>query len=389
MINFEFRNPTKIIFGTETEQQVGKEAAAYGKKVLLHYGGGSIKQTGLYDRVTASLEAAGLEVIELSGVKPNPRLSLVREGIELCKLHSIDLILAVGGGSVIDSAKAIGVGAVYSGDVWDFFTGKQEPKGSLPVAVILTIPAAGSESSPGSVITQEEGGYKRAFNSSHSYPVFSILNPELAVTLPAYQIACGTTDILAHMIERYFTNVTHVDLTDHLLEGAMRTIIRQAPRLLEHPDDYDTWAEVMWTGTIAHNNLLDTGRIGDWASHDIEHELSGKFDIAHGAGLAIIIPAWMKYVYTHDIERFVRFAVMVMDVELDINDPIQTVTEGIYRLESHFRRMGVPVRLSEAGIDESSFEEMADKGSASGTKSVGNFVKLGRDDMLKIFALAR
>lgn len=389
MIDFTFQNTTKILFGSGREREVGKEASAFGSRILLHYGGGSIRRSGLYDRVLDSLKEAGLEVFELSGVKPNPRLSLVREGVRICREQHIDLILAVGGGSVIDSAKAIGVGAVYDGDVWDFYTGKSIPEASLPVATVLTIPAAGSESSTGSVITNEEGGFKRAYNSPHSYPVFSILNPELAYTLPRYQIACGTADILAHMIERYFTNVKHVGITDELLEGGMRNIIRYAPRLLEDPKDYDTWSEVMWTGTIAHNNLLDTGRIGDWASHDIEHELSGMFDIAHGAGLAIIIPAWMKFTMSHDQSRFVQFAVQVMGVPSDPEDPEGVAKEGIRRLEEHLVRMGLAVRLSEVGITEDSFEQLADKGTAGDTKSFGNFVRIGRDEFLKILSLAK
>jgi alcohol dehydrogenase YqhD (iron-dependent ADH family) len=385
MVNFDYQNPTRIIFGKGAENDVGKYAASFGKKVLLHYGGGSIKKTGLYDKVTASLKAAGLEVRELPGVKPNPRLSLVREGIKICREENIDLILAVGGGSVIDSAKAIGTGTVYDGDVWDFYSGKAEPKASKPVAVVLTIPAAGSESSPGTVITNEDGGYKRAYNSNHSFPAFSILNPELAFTLPEYQIACGTADIFAHMIERYFTNAKNVDLTDKLLEGAMRNIIQHAPRLLDNSNDYDTWAEVMWTGTVAHNNMLDTGRIGDWASHDIEHELSGMFDLAHGAGLAIIIPGWMKYVYKHDLNRFVQFAAQVWFVEPDYNNPERTALEGIYRLEAHFKRMGMAVRLSEVDITRDSFEEMADKATSGDTKTLGNFVKLDKKAILEIF----
>lgn len=388
MINFDYQNPTRIIFGRDSENKVGELAAEYGKKVLLHYGGGSIKKNDLYDKIVLSLKAAGLEVHELPGVKPNPRLSLVRKGIEICHDKQIDLILAVGGGSVIDSAKSIGVGADYDGDVWDFYTGKAEPKGATPVATVLTIPAAGSESSTGSVITNEDGGFKRVCNSNFMFPVFSILNPELAFTLPEYQISCGTADIFAHLIERYFTNVKNVELTDRLIEGAMRNIVHHAPRLLQNPKNYDTWAEVMWTGTMAHNNILDTGRIGDWASHDIEHELSGMFDIAHGAGLAIIIPAWMKYVHNHDVHRFVQFATMVWSAEMDFNEPVKTALEGIYRLEAHFKRMGMNTRLSEVGIKPDSYEAMADKATDGDTKTVGNFVKLDKEALLEIFSLA-
>lgn len=388
MINFEFQNTTRIIFGKDTEKKTGGYAKGYGKRVLLHYGGGSIRKTGLYDRVIESLKAEGIELFELSGVKPNPRLSLVQEGIKLCRDNKIDLILAVGGGSVIDSAKAIGVGVPYKGDVWDFFSGKADPKETLPVATILTLPAAGSESSSSCVITKEDEGLKRSFDTPVIYPVFSILNPELYFTLPDYQIACGTTDIMAHMIERYFTNVEHVDLTDHLIEGAIRVVLKHAPRLLENRENYDSWAEVAWTGSLAHNNLLHTGRIGDWASHMIEHELSGMFDIAHGAGLAIIIPAWMKYTMNHDVERFAQFAVRVFDVEMDFKQPELTAREGIRRLEDHFRRMGLAVRLSDVGIKEDSFEKMADIATDSGKNETGNFVKIDRNAILEIFSLA-
>jgi hypothetical protein len=378
MINFEFQNTTKIIFGKDTEQKTGEFASSYGKRVLLHYGGGSIRKTGLYDRVVASLKAEGLEIFELSGVKPNPRLSLVQEGIKLCRDKQIDLILAIGGGSVIDSAKAIGVGVPYKQDVWDFFSGKADPETTLPVATVLTLPAAGSESSSSCVITKEDEGLKRSFDTPVCYPVFSIMDPELFFTLPDYQIACGTADIMSHMIERYFTNVDHVDLTDHLIEGALRVVLKHAPRLLENKEDYDSWAEVAWAGSLAHNNLLHTGRIGDWASHMIEHELSGMFDIAHGAGLAIIIPAWMKYTLSHDVQRFAQFAVRVFDVEMDFKQPEVTAREGIRRLEEHFRRMGLAVRLSDVGIREDSFENMADIATDSGKKEAGNFVKIDK-----------
>ncbi len=388
MNNFDFLNPTRIIFGKGRETEAGRYAAAYGKKVLLHYGGGSIKKTGLYDRITKSLKDAGLDYSELAGVKPNPRLSLVREGIEICRKQNIDLILAVGGGSVIDSAKAIGIGTGYSGDVWDFYTGKAAPETSVPVATVLTIPAAGSESSQGSVITNEDGGLKRPCNAACMFPVFSICNPELAFTLPPHQVANGTADIYAHMHERYFTNVENVDLTDRLIEAGMRNIIHHAPRLIDNPRDYNTWAEVMWTGTIAHNNILDTGRIGDWGSHDIEHELSGMFDIAHGAGLAIIIPAWMKYTLKHNIEKFAQLAERVFFVERDYNNPEKTAVEGIFRLEQHFKRMGMAVRLSEVGIAKDSFEEMAEKATNGSSASLGNFVKLDKNAIVKILELA-
>ena len=388
MDNFEFCNPTKIVFGKGTEAQVGKEAAAYSKKILLHFGGGSIKSSGLYDRVTASLKAAGVEWVELGGVKPNPRLSLVHEGVKLCKAHGLGLVLAVGGGSVIDSAKAIAMGAVIDHDVWDFYMGKGAPTSALPVATILTLPAAGSESSTGTVITKEEGWLKRAVNSELIYPRFSILNPELAMTLPPFQVACGAMDISAHLMERYFTNVKNVSFTDRLIEGTLKTIMRQAPRILANPQDYDAWSEFMWAGTIAHNNLLNTGRIGDWASHDIEHEISGIYDVAHGAGLAVVFPAWMKHVLHHDLDRFVQWAVRVWNVELDVFNPEAVALEGIARMEAFFTSLGVGTRMKDLGITDDRIDEMAEKCTDGDTRTVGNFVKLDRAAVAKILRLA-
>ena len=388
MDNFEFCNPTKIVFGRGTEAQVGKEAAAYSKKILLHFGGGSIKSSGLYDRVTASLKAAGVEWVELGGVKPNPRLSLVHEGVKLCKQYGLGLILAVGGGSVIDSAKAIAMGAVIDHDVWDFYLGKGAPVAALPIGTVLTLPAAGSESSTGTVITKEEGWLKRAVNSELIYPRFSILNPELAMTLPPFQVACGAMDISAHLMERYFTNVKNVSFTDRLIEGTLKTIIRQAPRILANPQDYDAWSEFMWAGTVAHNNLLNTGRIGDWASHDIEHEISGIYDVAHGAGLAVVFPAWMKHVLHHDLDRFVQWAVRVWNVELDVFNPEAVALEGIARMEAFFQSLGIGTRMKDLGITDDRIDEMADKCTDGDTRTVGNFVKLDRAAVAKILRLA-
>jgi alcohol dehydrogenase len=388
MDDFIFRNPTKIVFGKGTEKFTGREAANFGKRVLLHYGGGSIKKSGLYNTVVTSLLDAGINITELGGVKPNPRLSLVREGIRICREDKIDLILAVGGGSVIDSAKAISIGVYYDGDVWDFYTGKADAKKALPIGTVLTIPAAGSESSDGSVITNEEGDYKRPYGSSLIYPVFSILNPELAFTLPDFQVACGIADMTAHLLERYFTNSSPVGLTDRLLEGTMKNIIDYAGNVLENRQDYDAWAEIMWSGTIAHNNMLNTGRVGDWASHEIEHELSGIYDIAHGAGLAVVFPAWMKYTYKHDIKRFVQWAVRVWNVEQDFRSDEETVLAGIARFEEFLQSLGLAVRLDGVGIDETRLEEMADKCSAGDTITKGSFVKLGKADILNILRLA-
>lgn len=389
MINFEYLNPTKIIFGKGNEKRVGNEVIQYGKRILLHYGGGSIKKSGLYDTVVKSLEEAGVYFIELSGVKPNPRLSLVKEGIKLCRDNDIDFILAVGGGSVIDSAKAIAVGVKYQGDVWDFYEGKAVPTETLPVGVILTIAAAGSECSKSSVITNENGWYKRGLNVELIRPRFAILNPELTFTLPPYQTACGIADIMAHIMERYFTQVDNVELTDRLCEATLKTVIGNAAKVIREPDNYDARAEIMWAGTNAHNDLLSTGRISDFGSHAIEHELSGIYDVAHGAGLAVVFPAWMKYVYKNNIDRFVQFAVRVWNVEQYFDDPERTALEGIQRLESFFKSIGLPVTLKELNIPDDRLEEMAEKCRKGSDGTTGNFVKLNKEDILNILKLAR
>jgi alcohol dehydrogenase YqhD (iron-dependent ADH family) len=388
MRDFTYRNPTKIIFGQGAEARLGEEAREASPRALLHYGGGSIKRTGLYDRLVTSLRASGVSFVELPGVKPNPRLSLVREGIRLCREEKIGLVIAVGGGSVIDSAKAIAAGVPYAGEVWDFFVGKAAPQAALPIGVVLTIPAAGSEASTGSVITNEEGWNKRYFNSEHVYPRFSILNPELAFTLPRDQAANGVADIMSHLMERYFTNVKPVELTDRLIEATLRTVIDAAPRVLAKADDYDAWAELMWSGTIAHNNLLDTGREGDWGSHDIEHELSGAYDIAHGAGLAAIFPAWMKYVLPHDPARFLQFAVRVWGVDQSFQSPERSAREGIGRLESFWSSIGLATRLSDMGIGSDRFGELAAKCTDGGSRKVGRFVPLGAAEVEAIYRLA-
>lgn len=385
MDNFTFVSPTKIIFGRDTENQVGSEVKQYGNKVLLHYGGGSIKLSGLYDRVITSLKVAGMDIVELQGVQPNPRLSLVKEGIEICRENDIDVILAVGGGSVIDSAKAIALGVPYDGDVWDFFEGKAKPKETIPVGVILTLPASGSEASSNSVITNEIGWLKKGLNSNVVRPRFAIINPELTFTLPPYQTICGVADIMAHVMERYFTNTTNVDFTDRLCEATLKTIIHNAPIVLEDPKNYEARANIMWASTIAHNDLLSTGRIGDWASHRIEHELSAIYDVAHGAGLAVIFPAWMRYVYKHDIDRFIQFAVRVWNIEHDYYYPERTALRGIESLESFFKAIQLPTTLTELNVNGDKLEEMAEKCTKNDTAPVGNFVKLYQQDVLKIY----
>jgi alcohol dehydrogenase YqhD (iron-dependent ADH family) len=387
MKNFVMELPTKIIFGRGTEMKIGAEASVYSKKALLHFGSSSAEKSGLLERVRTSLREAGVSWVELGGVKPNPVLSLVRRGIELCRNENVGIVIAVGGGSVIDSAKAIAMGVPYAGDVWDFYTWSAEPRCALPVCSILTIAAAGSEASPGSVITNEEGALKRACNADCIYPKFSILNPELAFTLPKNQVANGIADIMAHLMERYFTNVDHVDYTDSLIEATLRTVRIQGPKVLADPRDYDAWAELMFAGCMAHNNLLDRGRIGDWASHMIEHELSGLYDIPHGAGLSIVFPAWMKYTLAHDKARFERFAREVWEVREA--DQHACALEGIARLEAFWKGLGLPVRLSDLGIGLERISEMAAKATGGDAFTQGQFVKLKSTDIESIFRIAQ
>lgn len=389
MLNFEFENRTKIIFGKKVEEQVGALVSANAKKVLLHYGGGSIKKSGLYDRVVNSLQEAGVEYVELGGVVANPRVSLVREGIKLCREEQVDFILAVGGGSVIDSAKGIAAGFYYQGDVWELYMREGTFDECLPIGVVLTIPAAGSESSGGSVVTNEDGLWKRDIGSLNLRPVFALLNPELTYTLPNYQTACGISDMLAHVMERYFTRVIKVDLTDRLAEAIMKSVIKQAHIINQSPDDYDARAEIMWAGTLAHNDLVGTGRQGDWASHGIEHELSGIYDIAHGAGLSIVFPAWMKHVYKSDIPRFAQFANRVFDIEINTMNLEETAIKGIEAMENFYGLIGMPTRLSQVNIDETRFNEMANKATNDGTTTMGSFVPLTKADIMAIFEFAK
>lgn len=388
MIAFNYYNPTEIIFGRGRHEEVGEQIRKRGgKKVLFHYGGGSIKRSDLYEQICHSLEEAGLSFVELGGVRPNPRVSLVREGIRLCREENVDYVLAVGGGSVIDSAKAISAGMFYAGDVWDFYLRKAEVQRALPIGVVLTIPAAGSETGGGSVITNEDGDFKRDYISNLLMPQFAILNPELCRTVPQNQISAGSADILAHVMERYFTNTPRTDFIDRLCEGAMRSVMLSAVRVKKAPNDCDAWSELMWGGTIAHCGLLGAGRVQDWASHNIEHELSAKYGIAHGTGLAIIFPAWMKYVYKVNPGRFVQFAVRVMDVDISFDSQEEIALEGIARVENFFRSLDLPVRLHEAGIGTDDFDELARKACDRGT--FGGFMKIGYDDVISILKLAQ
>lgn len=390
MKDFNYCAPTRVIFGKNTELEVGKALKNAGAtRVLMQYGGGSIKKSGLYDRVIKAIRDEGIELFELGGVQPNPHLSLVRKAIEIVREQKIDYLLAVGGGSAIDSTKATAVGAVYDGDVWDFYCGKAVPKKAMPVGVVLTIPAAGSEGSNSSVITNEDGWIKRGLGCDLTRPAFAIYNPELTYSLPAYQTAAGATDIMAHIMERYFTNEPDVDMTDRLCESVLKTIIRQAPVAVKEPDNYVARAEMMWASTVAHNDFLSCFRVGDWSSHQLSHELSGMYDATHGAALAVAFPAWMTYVYKHDVQRFCRFAVEVMGVEMDFFHPEETALKGIAALRAFFKSIGMPTTLSELGVPEDKLDVLADKVKRGADGTTGQFVKLTRDDCLKIYQLMR
>ncbi len=387
MNNFNFYSPTFFVFGKERENEAGKYVKRFGgTNVLLHFGGGSVVKSGLLDRVKTSLKVENIRFTELGGVQPNPRSGLVYEGVGICKREKIDFILAIGGGSVIDSAKAIAIGALYDGDFWDFYTGKNIEK-ALPVATILTISAAGSEGSAGSVITHENGMLKRAANGDALRPAFSILNPELTCTLPNYQTACGATDMMAHVMERYFTNTKDVEITDRLCEGVLLTIIKETPKALADPSNYESRANIMWAGMVAHNDICGVGRDQDWSSHNMEHELSGLYDVAHGAGLAVMFPAWMKYVMHHDIQRFAQFAVRVWGCEMDFQNPENTARQGIEKMEQFFASIGMPVRFSELGAKAEDIPVLV-KTMGLGKNTLGSFVKLTEEDVRKIYELA-
>ncbi|MCL2646850.1 MAG: iron-containing alcohol dehydrogenase [Phycisphaerales bacterium] len=392
MLNFEFSAPTKLVFGRDTHKQIGERLKPYAKKVLLHYGGQSIKKSGLYDQVVASLKASGVSFVELGGVVPNPRVSLVREGVAICRKENVDLILAVGGGSVIDSAKTIAIGHYYDGDVWDFFTGKAVPTKALPVATILTLPAAGSEVSDSSVISDDANQQKLSCGGECMSPIISVMNPELFMTLPKNQIANGVADMMSHIFERYFTNTLQTDVTDGLCETLLKTIMKNALIVIDDPKNYDAWCEVGFAGSLAHNNLVGLGREQDWACHMMEHELSAIYDIAHGAGLAILTPNWMKYVYKTNIGMFVQFATNVMGVEGSFRTPDAIVLEGIARLSEFFNKMGLPATLRDVGIDEKNLDLMAKKstGVAYGqTESpLGGLKPLAWQDVKEIMKLS-
>ena len=389
MENFTFYSPTYFVFGKDEENNTGKYVKRFGgSRVLIHYGGGSVVRSGLLERVKRSLEAEGISYVELGGVRPNPRSGLVYEGIELCRKEKVDFVLAVGGGSTIDSSKAIAAGTVYDGDFWDFYQGKDVEK-ALPIGTVLTIAAAGSEGSPDSVITKEEGMLKRGGHGEALRPSFSILNPALTQTLPAYQTACGITDIMAHLFERYFTNTTDVEVTDRMIEGLLSTMIHEAPKVMENPDDYQARANIMWAGMMAHNNSCGVGRNQDWTSHDIEHELSALYDCAHGAGLAVVMPAVFTYNRNHDVMRFAQAAVRVWGCQMDFDHPEKTAEAGIEALRNFLSSIGMPKNFEELGAGEEDIEKMAHSACFGDVRkgTLGGFVELHQKDVENIYRL--
>lgn len=391
MFGFEYYTPTKVVFGRGAEAEVGRLAREQGAtKVLVHFGT-SERLRPVIERVCTSLDEAGIAHVELGGVVPNPRLSLVRKGIELVRAEGVDFILAIGGGSPIDSAKAIAYGAADDGDVWDFFEGKRAAKACLPLGSVLTIAAAGSEMSNSCVITKDEGGVKRPYDDDLARPRFTVMNPELTMTLPDYQTACGCTDIMMHTMERYFTQGGNMQITDALAEGLLRTVAKNALVLRDDPSDYDARAEVMWASSLAHNGLTGCGCDGgDFASHMLEHEMGGMFDVAHGAGLAAIWGSWARYVYKDCLDRFVKFAVNVWDVDPTAGSGEDVALAGIEAQEGFYRAIGMPTSFAELGIDptEEQIVAMAKSCSEATGDSAGSARVLHEADMVNIYHMA-
>ena len=388
MFDFKYYTPTKVVFGRNTEARVAELIREFGgSRVLIHYGGGSVVRSGLLKKVTDTLDKAGIPYVTLGGAVPNPRLSLVYKGIELCKKEGVDFLLAVGGGSAIDSAKAIGYGVTNEGDVWDFYDYKRKATACLPLGVILTLAATGSEMSDSSVITKEEGWIKRGYSSDFARAKFAIMNPELTMSLPDYQTACGCADIMMHTMERYFTNGGNMEITDSMAEGLLRTVMTNAEILVKDPKNYEARAEVMWAGSLSHNGLTGCGNDGgDWMTHKMEHELGGLYDVAHGAGLAAIWGSWARYVYRDCLPRFRRFAVNVMGVE-PVGTDEEIALRGIEAMEDFYRRIHMPTNLRELGVNptEAEFADMAHKCAVGVNGAKGSAKLLHEADMLAIY----
>ncbi|MBS5911312.1 MAG: iron-containing alcohol dehydrogenase [Paenibacillus macerans] len=386
MDNFVFRNPTKLIFGKNQLEALKTEVPAYGKKVLLVYGGGSIKRSGLYDKVLAVLGEIGAEVTELAGVEPNPRLSTVRRGVELCKTKGIELVLAVGGGSVLDCSKAIAVGAKFDGDIWDIVDRKAAATAALPLGTVLTMAATGSEMNGGSVITNEATQEKQGWGSPFAFPAFSILDPQNTFSVPKDQTVYGMVDMMSHVLEHYFHKATNTPLQDGFCEALLRTVIETAPKLIADLESYEHRETILLCGTMALNGVLNMGYSGDWATHNIEHAVSAVYDIPHGGGLAILFPNWMKYNLKHDVSRFKRLAVNVFDVDPEGKSDEAVALEGIEALRSFWSSIGAPSRLADYGIDDSKLEVMADKAVKFGP--FGRFAVLNKQDVVEIYRMS-
>jgi alcohol dehydrogenase YqhD (iron-dependent ADH family) len=389
MESFTFYAPTYFAFGKDSEKSVGSLVKQFGgTKVLVHFGSGSVKKSGLLNTVEKSLKDSGISFVELGGVKPNPRSGLVYTGIDLCKKENVDFILAVGGGSTIDSSKAIAAGCLYDGDFWDYYEGKPIEK-ALPVGTVLTISAAGSEGSPDSVITKEEGMLKRGASGNAIRPKFSVLNPALTQTLPPFQTACGITDIIAHLYERYLTNTKEVEVTDRLIEALIKTMIYEGPRVIQNPNNYEARANIMWAGMMAHNNSCGVGRSQDWTSHNLEHELSAEYDCAHGAGLAVVMPAVFTYTMKHDVTRFAQIANRVWNCEMDFNHPENTAMAGIRALAGFLTSLGMPKNFEELGAKKSDIAKLAHTAcfGNGGSGTISGFTTLTEKDVIAIYEL--
>ena len=389
MNNFVFYSPTEFVFGKATEMQVGALARKHGaRKVMIVYGGGSVVRSGLLDRVKQSLQEAGIEYCLMGGVQPNPGDTKVYEGSEFCRREQADMLLPVGGGSVIDTAKAIAAGVLYEGDFWDFYIGKAKVTKALKVAVVLTIPAAGSEGSGNTVITKLDGLQKLSLRVPEVLrPVFSIMNPELTYTLPPFQTACGVADMMAHIMERYFTNTQEVEIGDRLCEGTLMAIINEAPKAMRNPEDYGARANLMWAGMIAHNGTCGVGCEEDWASHFLEHEISAIYGVTHGAGLSVIFPAWMTWMVEHNVGKIAQYAVRVWGVP-ESEDKKAVALEGIGKLKAFFSSLGLPVTFKELGVENPDIDRLADSLHRNKGELVGNYVKLTKQDSKEIYHLA-
>lgn len=389
MNNFVFYSPTEFVFGKATEMQVGALARKHGaRKVMIVYGGGSVVRSGLLDRVKQSLQEAGIEYCLMGGVQPNPVDTKVYEGIEFCRREQADMLLPVGGGSVIDTAKAIAAGVLYEGDFWDLYIGKAKVTKALKVAVVLTIPAAGSEGSGNTVITKLDGLQKLSLRVPEVLrPVFSIMNPELTYTLPPFQTACGVADMMAHIMERYFANTQEVEIGDRLCEGTLMAIINEAPKVMRNPEDYGARANLMWAGMIAHNGTCGVGCEEDWASHFLEHEISAIYGVTHGAGLSVIFPAWMTWMVEHNVGKIAQYAVRVWGVP-ESEDKKAVALEGIGKLKAFFSSLGLPVTFKELGVENPDIDRLADSLHRNKGELVGNYVKLTKLDSKEIYRLA-